>query len=75
MEDFFSRSLLHDFALLHHQNTVRQRFDYGEVVTDKQEADVVFLLQIFQEINDGQLNRAVESRGWLIKQNERRFKN
>ena len=64
-------TLFDHLALLDHHQLVAQRFDYRQIMADKQLRQVVLGLQSTQELDDLALNRSVQRRGWLVQQNQR----
>ena len=59
--------------MLDHHQLMAQCPDHRQVMADEQVSEVVFLLQITQQLDHLALHRAVQRRGRLIQQNQRRL--
>ena len=58
--------LLNDMAAVHHHDIVGNLGDDAQVVGNEDDAGAAFLLQRPQQLEDGLLHGDIESRGWLI---------
>ena len=62
-----------DRSVLHDRDAMRHRPDHGQIVTDKNEAEVVLLLQPGEQFQHLLLDRHVERAGRLIEDQDARF--
>src|SRR5215218_2482591 len=63
---------LHDLVEVQHGDPVRDVFDHGEVVGYEDVGEVEFLLQVLQKVDDLRLDRDVQSRDWLVADDQAR---
>ena len=62
VEHAVDEAVLHDPALAHHRDLLRQGADQREVVGDEQEPDVQLALQLGEHVDDGGLHSHVQGR-------------
>ena len=67
IEEIVRAPFLHDLASVHDDDLVRHARDDAEVVRDEQDRHAVSKLQLLEQGQDLCLDRDVERRGWLIR--------
>ena len=70
--DFVDGTLLHDPALFHDKHPVTKLVDDVEIVRDKEIAQVQFLTQVAQKLQDLRLDRHVQCRDRLVRDDKAR---
>src|SRR3984885_2622679 len=70
--DLVGRARLHQPPEVEDRDPVREVAHDPEVVADEQIAHLLSALKVVQEVEDRGLDRDVESRGWLIADNDLR---
>src|SRR5690554_7158260 len=69
-EHLVARAELDDLAAVHDRDAVREHLDDGEVVRDEDARETVFALQLGEELEHAGLDRDVERRGRLVRDEE-----
>ena len=68
--DLFDGAFFDDFAEVHDGDAVADVADHAEVVGDEEVGEVVFVLQVLQEVDDLGLDGDVEGGDWLVGDDE-----
>jgi hypothetical protein len=66
-------SELNNFSKIHHRNAVRKVMNNTEIVSDKQKSQMQRFLQLFQQVDDLGLNRNIQGRNRLIRNDQFRL--
>ena len=66
MEYLVDRAFFHDAAKIHDHNMICHLRDHTEIVRDKDDRGLVFILQLAQQRQDLRLGRNIDRRGRLI---------
>ena len=66
MVNGFAGTFLYDIAQIHDRYPIRDVFNDGEIVSDKQVSKIEFFLQIHEQVQDLALDRNVQCRYWFI---------
>jgi len=73
LEDRLGLALLHHLAVPDHHQLMTQGLDHGQVVADEQIGQAILALQRAQQLDDLTLHGAVQGRGRLVEQDQRRL--
>ena len=73
VDDFFGVAGLDDFAGVHDEEVVAHVFDHGHVVRDEEVGEVVFFLEVLEQVDDLRLHRDIESTDRLVAHDEARL--
>ncbi|OIQ72302.1 hypothetical protein GALL_460750 [mine drainage metagenome] len=71
-ENFGCRALLDNLAALHDADTIRDAAHNAQIMGDEQQAHPLVALQVGQQVKDLRLNRHVQRRGRLIRDQQMR---
>ena len=59
LEQFLTGSEFYDFSQIHYGYAIRDVFDHGKVVSDKQVCQPKLLLQVLEQVEHLRLNRNI----------------
>ncbi len=74
LEHFCLRPLLHDLAVFHYHNFIRNRLHGREIMGDEHVGQAKFVLQIRQKTKDAFGDQLIERRGHLVTDDELRLR-